>query len=394
MAGSERADIAPRRRREAPRTLAAADGARDLPGSMLRLQGLAGNRAVTRLLARSEGSRPPPPRTEGDIVRDLNANGTELNNTRSVAEDALEERGLARPKELDDTMTRLEELAENGDEEAEGLLKQLEPLVERRDGLIEELGRAQAPSGPHVDTGAGEEKFEAPQKGELASEKPPSAGAEPRGAATTAEEASEATASRVEGAAAEAEEALIDRIGAGVGSIVEGLLPTPLDVLAMEAQFAGSYEDAWDAIEERNTRDGIILGITAGIMDLDRAWVAENLGRRIADRDVETEFLGAVGKAERAFNDGLARGHRYGFGHPPALKKKILARAFRALAQRGVQVREEERGSFNTLTLIARLLTPLADDFLAKAAARRKARELKALAQANEERFEATHGRF
>ena len=35
-------------------------------------------------------------------------------------------------------MTRLEELAENGDKEAEGLLNQLDPLVKRRDGLIDQ----------------------------------------------------------------------------------------------------------------------------------------------------------------------------------------------------------------------------------------------------------------
>lgn len=162
----------------------------------------------------------------------------------------------------------------------------------------------------------------------------------------------------------------------------------------MEAQFAGSYTDAWAAIEERNTRDGIILGITAGIMDLDWAWVTDTIWRRIADRNVETEILDAVGKAERAFNDGLARGHHYGFGHPTGLKKKILAQAFRALAQRGIQVREEERRSFDTLTLLARVLTPLADDFLAKVATRREARELEALGRLNQERFEATHGRF
>jgi hypothetical protein len=219
-------------------------------------------------------------------------------------------------------------------------------------------------------------------------------GAEPRGASTTAEKAGAGTAKRVEGAAVGAEEALIDRIGAKVGSIVEGLLPTPLDALMLEAQFAGSYEDAWEAIETRNTRNGITVGITAGIMGLDSGWVTANVWRRIAARDVETEILGAVGKAERAFNDGLVRGHRYGFGHPPRLKKKILARAYWALAQRGIEVREEDRNTFDTLTLLAGVLTPIVDDFLARVASRRKAREAEAMRKAGEERFKATHGRF
>jgi hypothetical protein len=273
-------------------------------------------------------------------------------------------------------MDRLRDLAAQGDVEAIQVLDQLAPLIDHRDALIQEGTRAlglegsgggepqfEQPKEGHA--GAGEERFETPREGKVASEKPPHSGAEPRGAGTSAEEAS-AAASRVEGAAAEAEEALIDRIGSGVGSVAEGLLPTPLDALIMEGQYAGAYEDAWEAIEERNTRGGITFGITAGIMDFDWAWVRENLARRTADRDFNTEFAGAAGKAESAFNDGLKRGHVYGFGHPPGLKKKILARAFGALAQRGTKVPENERRSFDTLTRLAGVLTPIVDDFYAK----------------------------
>jgi hypothetical protein len=323
---------------------------------VLGLQALAGNRAVTRLLARAEDDTPRPPRTPGDIVRDLEAVGAEINRVRGVANDLLEERGERRPGTLQETIDRLRDLAAKGDERAGRLAGELEGLVERRDGLLGELGRAVGHRPPTPESGPGRESFDAPHEGKTPSE-------EPRGAGTAVE------------AAAEAEEALIDRIGSRVGSVAEGLLPTPLDALIMEGQYAGAYEDAWEAIEERNTRGGITFGITAGIMDLDWAWVRDNLARRRADRDFNTEMAGAVGKAESAFNDGLRRGHAYGFGHPPSLKRKILARAFQALAQRGIQVPEGERRSFDTLTRVAGVLTPVVDDFYAKVAERRKARE-------------------
>jgi hypothetical protein len=57
-------------------------------------------------------------------------------------------------------------------------------------------------------------------------------------------------------------------------------------------------------------------------------------------------------------------------------------------------VREEDRNPFGTLTLVAWVLTPVVDDVLAKAAARRRPRDLEALRKAGEERFKATHGRF
>jgi hypothetical protein len=79
----------------AGRAPAAAGGARGVRGSVLGLQALAGNRAVTRLLARSEDDDDyphpplPPPRPHGEIVRDLERVGREINEVARIGNDTL-----------------------------------------------------------------------------------------------------------------------------------------------------------------------------------------------------------------------------------------------------------------------------------------------------------------
>jgi hypothetical protein len=139
--------------------------------------------------------------------------------------------------------------------------------------------------------------------------------------------------------------------------------------------FAGSYKEAWQMIEQRYTHSGIAMGIAAGMMGLDWEWVIQNLWRRFAVRSVETQILGAVGKGERAYNDGLVRGHKYGAGHAQGMKNRILGEALTILAEEGYQTDEEGLFSIDTVARVARVLTPIADDFLRQSAERKEARE-------------------
>jgi hypothetical protein len=66
------------------------------------------------------------------------------------------------------------------------------------------------------------------------------------------------------------------------------LLPGPEDAMMLMADFAGSYLEAWEIIEERNTRSGIAMGIAAGMMGLNWDWVQQNVCRRFVTRDVAT----------------------------------------------------------------------------------------------------------
>jgi hypothetical protein len=181
---------------------------------------------------------------------------------------------------------------------------------------------------------------------------------------------------KVEQGAIKAETKLASRLARGAGRFGLGaLLPGPQDAIMLMADFAGSYQEAWDIIEQRNTHRGIAMGIAAGMMGLDWGWVQGNLWRRFATPDVATQVIAAVGKAERSYNDGLVRGHKYGAGHPGRMKNQILEEAFTILAQEGYMTDEEGLFTIDTVARVARVLMPLADDFLRQAAERREARE-------------------
>jgi hypothetical protein len=151
-------------------------------------------------------------------------------------------------------------------------------------------------------------------------------------------------------------------------------------------QFAGSYQEAWDIIEQRNTRRGIAFGIAAGMVGLDWEWVKQNLWRRFAEPDVATLVIEAVGLAERSFNDGLVRGHRYGAAYPLRRKNRILGEAFTILAQEGYKTDEKGLFTIDTVGRVARVLMPIADDFLQQAAERKQAREKREEDRARKER--------
>jgi Domain of unknown function (DUF4157) len=192
----------------------------------------------------------------------------------------------------------------------------------------------------------------------------------------TATGAASKTLVKAEQAAIKAEAKLGSRLARGAGRFGLGaLLPGPQDAIMLMADFAGSYQEAWDIIEQSNTRRGIAMGISAGMIGLDWGWVQGNLWRRFATPDVATQVIAAVGKAERSYNDGLVRGHKYGAGHSRGLKNQILGEAFTILAQEGYTTDEEGLFTIDTVARVARVLMPLADDFLRQAAERKEARE-------------------
>ena len=206
-----------------------------------------------------------------------------------------------------------------------------------------------------------------------------------KSAAKTTEKAATKTVVKAEEAALKVETKLGTRVAKGAGRLLTSLLPGPEDAIMLMADFAGSYQEAWAIIEERNTRRGIAMGIAAGMMGLDWGWVQQNVWRRFATRDVATQVIAAVGKAERSYNDGLVRGHKYGAGHPQRMKNRILGEVFSMLAQKGYQTDEEGLFKIETVASVAALLMPLADDFLRQAAERKQAREQREESQRRKE---------
>jgi hypothetical protein len=370
---------------------------------LIFLQAAVGNRAVALFVARSNGDPPGPPmrppRTEAQVLRDLRRVGAEINARRSVAADLVEARTGHRPERVEDLVAELGRIAEREGEDsaAARLHRELGRLVRRRDGLLAE-GRA-------LRGGSAPAEFKAPEKKTTeASSTSKSTAPHKTAEGSTASKATATADKPATKAAAEAgviptrtkgggtatkaieAEAKAGARGARLGRFgLAMLLPGPEDAILLMAQFAGSYEEAWEAIEQRNARDGIAFGIAAGMMGLDWPWVTENLWRRFVMAGLEEQILGAVGKAEASFNDGLRRGHRYGAGHPQRMKSEYLREAFALLADKGYKTTEEGLFTLDTVARVASVFMPVADDFLRQAAERKEAREQKVVKEAAKE---------
>jgi hypothetical protein len=351
----------------------------------------AGNRAVGLFVARSNGGLPPPPRTGADVLRDLRKVGAEINTVREAARDLVRP-GLGRePRSTEELLDELGRIAarEGEDSAAAELGEELRGLIERRDGLLAEDRALRGVGGPTEFSTPPEKTEASPKSTSAAPPKKAEGSAAPKAMAKAEEPAAKAaaeagvTAAKKEGAVTKA---ILKagaktgaRIAVGLGRVALALLmPGPEDAIVMMGQFAGSYQEAWEAIEQRYARDGIAFGIATGMMGLEWPWVTANLWRRFPTAGLEEQILGAVGKAEKSFNDGLRRGHSYGAGHPRQMKSEYLGQAFAILADAGYNTDEEGLFTIETVSRMAGVLMPVADDFLRQAAERKAAREQKA----------------
>jgi Domain of unknown function (DUF4157) len=330
------------------------------------------------------------------LTDEIKAAEEELEAEKVVAEDFLEELGRAWPKGLGkgriggrrtvgQLIAELRRVARRGGAEAQRALG-LEATLEASRRRIGDLHRRRGTTGvpPRRPEYSGAKVDETAAKAEHAAEKRAEA-------ATKAETSAVKTSVRADGQAAKtlvkveekvgetaikAEAKLGPRFASGAGRLgLSMLLPGPEDAIMLMVQFAGSYEEAWDIIEQRNTRSGIAMGIAAGMMGLEWDWVKQNLWRRFATRDVATEVVAAVGKAELSYNDGLGRGHKYGAGFPRGTKNRILKEVFTILGQQDFKTDEAGLFTIETVARVAGVLMPIADGFLRQAAERKQARE-------------------
>jgi hypothetical protein len=302
------------------------------------------------------------------VLRDLGRVGAAINEIRQGGGgDLVADRTGVRPRTAENLVAELEKIAERegAGSDAGRYLRQLGRLVQRRDRLLEE-SRALGAGGPT--------KFSPPSEKAGASPKPTSAA---ESGVTAAEREGSAVTKVIKAGARTGA-----RLAVGLGRLAMALLlPGPDTAIIMMKDFAGSYKEAWEAIEQRYARDGIAFGIAAGMMGLEWSWVTANLVRRFPAAGLEERILGAVGKAEKSFNEGLRRGHTYGAGHPQRMKNEYLGQAFAILADAGYNTDEEGLFNLDTVSRVAGLLMPVADDFLRQAAERKEAREQKAAAE-------------
>lgn len=189
---------------------------------------------------------------------------------------------------------------------------------------------------------------------------------------TTATTSATTAGAKAESAVAEAASEVkavtrVSRVGSGLakfGSMgFHFLMPGPLDAIALMVQFAGSYAEAQEAIRNRNTRSGFAIGLSAFVLGRSHRAVRKHLARKfVLDRDVHTQVVGAVGIAERAHNDGLDSGFKYGELLSDDAKDALRDFGFSAMAAQGRLPRDRnELFSAEGVWRLAAAIRPIVD---------------------------------
>jgi hypothetical protein len=324
---------------------------------LLGLQRTAGNRAVTRLLQRSNGHPPDDRwgRVVADLERRLGEVGREIDEVERIADDLLGGRLHG-----ESTLQALERLAQRGNKTAEGLLEQLRQLLKRHRRLFDALERARERLRARLPGGGGQGGAPGGGEGQSQFDKGAKAGEKEAGKEaekTVAKEAEKTVAKEAEktvvkeaekkvvkeagervvkeagGAAAErvGKGTLLKRVAAKIGpKLLEALVPDPLDALELMVDFAKSFTEAREAIRRRNLEDGFAVGWAAYLVVPRWEW-AKWFALTVASKDVATQVVGAVGVAENAFNEGLVRGFIYGEKHTAAQTDRVRQKAFDAV---------------------------------------------------------------
>jgi hypothetical protein len=314
------------------------------PTRLLALQRTAGNRAVTRLLQRSNGHPPYGP------VNDLDARLADARrvaqNLRDAANDLIDKAGRPWPTNPIETRRALEELANRGNQTAADLLRELRAAEGVENRLNLEALRRRLPFEPGGGGKGGAAGKEAAAK---AGEKEAAKEAAGAGEKTVAKEAEKTVVKEAAGAAEKtvvkkaakeageaageraAKRSLFRRVAAKVGvELLDGLVPDPLDALELMVDFAKSFTEAREAIRRSNLESGFAVGWAAYLVVPRWGW-AKWFAHRVASRDVATQVVGAVGVAENAFNEGLVRGFIYGEKHSTSQSDRVRQKAFDAV---------------------------------------------------------------
>jgi hypothetical protein len=168
----------------------------------------------------------------------------------------------------------------------------------------------------------------------------------------------------------------------GIGRfLLEVGIPGPEDAIMMLGDFAGSYAEAWKAMEQRGLQRGFAGGFAAQLLGFDPDWVREKLAYRYANRSMATDVVGGRGKEERKLNEGLARGYFYGHSHSAQQAAKVRAHAFAALTKEGRSIGSGAGFDVTDVWKLASVLAPIANAVIAEADRRKERRLLKDVAE-------------
>jgi hypothetical protein len=163
--------------------------------------------------------------------------------------------------------------------------------------------------------------------------------------------------------------------------LLEVGIPGPDDAIMMLGDFAGSYAEAWKAMEKRGLHRGFAAGFAAQLLSFDPDWVRAKLAYRYANPSMATNLVGGRGKEERKFNEGLARGYFYGQRHSAQQVATVRERAFAALARSGRSIGTSSGFDVDDVWRLASVLMPTANAVIAEAERRTEKRLMKEVAK-------------
>lgn len=214
------------------------------------------------------------------------------------------------------------------------LLDEIKGIEKEIDEIQRDVGRAHWPKEPR------KEKPQKPQKFDKAADiTQKGSKAPPKSATPPVTKTAPVSKAVTEGGEAAGKRGLLARVGGKVGwKVLNALVPDPLDIAALPLEllisFAKSFQEGREQIRRRNLQHGFAIGWAAYLVVPRWEW-AKWFADTYVDKDVATQILGAVGIAENAFNEGLARGFMYGERHSTGQTDRVRQRAFTALEKAG-----------------------------------------------------------
>lgn len=174
----------------------------------------------------------------------------------------------------------------------------------------------------------------------------------------------------------------LGKIGSAAGWVADFLMPGPQDAIMLMVQFAMTYAEAQEAARAEGMRTGFGQGLCAGLLQLKRGWIRDNLAPKVISRSVASEVAATTGYREKGVVQGLVAGISFAERLNAEQRKALLKEATRAMRAKGddVTLRARwERGytAYDIIDLSV-ALAPRIDEILEEA---RKNEELRQAAE-------------
>jgi RHS repeat-associated protein len=174
--------------------------------------------------------------------------------------------------------------------------------------------------------------------------------------------------------------------GARIGSLIEGLIPNPLDALMLYVTFFATITEAKEKIKSDRFSFGFAEGLAASISKQSPSWVKDNLIIKVAEASIGEQVAGFTGIKENATNKGIVAGYKFGATLTPDQAKSLLQSGLKNWAQKdvkGLSAISLNHPDFDDILHLAIGLKPVVNELFERA-----------IKQAKEERQSAAAEKF